>query len=289
VGYLTTRHNEFLQVEQNYGPGNDGVDITPGTGGAMGAWTDLLGATASEDVYGIWLAFFNGALAGQSNPTLVDIGIDTAGGTSYSVLIPTLQAGSARSWGSAVNQGFYYYFPLFVPKGSRVAARAQQPLATAVSFTAQLMLLEKPTHPELVKIGTYVEAIGVDVANSRGTVLTFASPDARVQGPWVSLGLASKGGWFFQSVGGVDDSAISSNNQYILDFALGDAVNKRMLVDDQWFGVGSGQESAASQFMPVPLCYATIPPGSELFVRGTSKNGGAETNVNAMVYLVGGG
>lgn len=148
-----------------------GTSITPGANDAKGSYTQLLTAL-SDDCYGVVVGITGAAVSANAKPALVDIGADPAGGSSYSIIIPDLNGSATRGWTSALVTGIWYYFPLYVKAGSSLGARAQVGNATAGTIRVFVKLFGRPTHPENLKFGTYVDAIGVDSANSRGTAVT---------------------------------------------------------------------------------------------------------------------
>lgn len=282
MGYLTTRHNEFQEIQQNFDSTAGGASVTPGVSHSMGSWTDLLGGTVNEDTYGIFIEVVDGEAAGISTMTLADIGIDESGGTSYRVLIPYLHCSAANNYNGTQSPSYQYYFPLFIPAGSRIACRAQGKPNPAQAFTVRVTLLQKPSHPEYVKVGSYVEAVGIDQSLSRGTLITCGASE--VEGAWQSLGTLSHEGWYFQMSCGWDDSAYSTRT-YLCDLAVGDASNKRMLAED--VRAGTGSSDAAFPYWPPSFCYATLPAGSEIFARALCNNT-PDSNMFAMAYVVGG-
>lgn len=280
---LANPHNEFLQWQKNYTLAleGDGANITADSGNAMGPWTDLFGALTSADSYGIYLWASQGDAAAASRPLLCDIGFDVDGATSYDTLIPQLlwesPAGLNSGWWIG---GGVYYFPLFIPAGTRMAARAQT-TTTIFTFRLRCILMQKPTHPELLHVGSQVEAVGADAASSRGTV--FAPGASGAWGSWTSLGTLTNEGFYVVPGFGIDDSS-STNDLLGIDIATGDATNKVTLVSH----MDCGQAAFPwSNFKPYPDAgfYHSLPAGAELFVRGAHTNT-PQSNNNATCYVV---
>lgn len=289
MGRLTTRHNEFQQFQFNYtAPGaGSGASCTPGTNNAKGAWSNLFfGSTVDTDTYGIWIAFYDLAVAGLSLATLADIGIDTAGGTNYRVLIPNLGLADARTVASMGQAGFYYYFPIFIPANASIGIRAQQNQSVAHSFDVDCMLLQRPSHPELLRVGTYVDAIGIDTVNSRGTVFTPGVGSA--WGAWGSLGTAPRDGFFVQFGAGID-AATRVANLYVYDYAIGDGTNFRKVYSAVYGGDDNSNNEFSLSCVTPEQCYATVKAGDTFYVRAAAKQTNVNANANAMAYVVGGG
>lgn len=280
MGRLTTRFSSFQGEQLNWDiPSNFGKTITPGASNAMGSWVDLFGATLTDDCYGLFLDFANGQ--GSGTDTLADIGVDTSGGTSYSVKVPTLMCGYALSNGSVDAPGHSYYFPLFFPAGSRLACRAQQNLGTVVSFQVRARALQKPSHPELLKCGDYVDAVGVTTASSAGKTIT---PGLNLAwGAWTLLGSPSRGGFFVQSGVHINESAAKN---YLIEYALGDGTNFRTLTPVQWIGTNSSG-GLSEEWIPTAMRYATVPAGQNLYAR-VQCGASSSAAFSAAAYVVGG-
>ena len=279
---LTTRHSEFLQQQLNWTTADGvGISVTPGVSNAKGSWVDVFGGTVTDDTFGIWLAFHDSP--GAHNDILADVGIDTSGGTSYSVLIPNLICGYASSF--LVNTthpwGHSYYFPLFIPAGSRLACRMQTVLGTAIACKLRSRLMQKPTHPELLKVGDFVDAVGVNTSLSRGTAIT-AGP--RVDGTYASLGTAPRDAFYFESGCGMSNSATLTNSNQFVDFAVGNP--QRVLIDHAKLGAASDNTNSY-EFVPSRWRYVTLPAGVTLYSRAKSDDSTPD-QFHAAMYLVGG-
>lgn len=129
-----------------------------------GSITELVSAT-TYDAFGLYVQL--GATApgaSQNARVLVDIMIGGAG--SEQALIPNLLAGNLGSSATSAigNQG--YYFPIFIPAGSRIAARCQGSISSE-TVNVSLQFLQWPIPGQWY--GTRVTAYGADTANSRGT------------------------------------------------------------------------------------------------------------------------
>lgn len=278
MGRLTTRHNQFCAQQVNWSVSDSGTpSITPGSSNAKGSWTDLFGTTVAEDTYGIWVAFFSST--GSGNDILADIGVDVSGGTSYAVLIPNLIASYATGFftNGTNPYGHTYYFPLFIPAGARVGCRMQTSLGTAIACRVRSRLMQKPSHPELLKVGSFVDAVGVNTGTSRGTVIAAG---ARVVGSWGSLGTVPRDAFYFEK--GCAMVATSADNHFV-DFAVGNP--QRTLIPRMKLGTGVG--IVATEWIPSRWRYATLPAGESLYARCFSADSTPDTFYAAM-YCVGG-
>jgi hypothetical protein len=127
--------------------------------------TELIASTAANS-FGVFVHVDSTATSNTNTATLLDI--MTGGAGSEVVLIPDLMVG----WklGRAVDVTLRtYYFPIFVPSGTRLSARSQSVVASKTCLVL-VTLLQRPT--QLGWVGSRVTAYGVDAANSRGTTMT---------------------------------------------------------------------------------------------------------------------
>ena len=258
-------------------PSTLAIAVTPGASNAEGSWTQVASAAnIAEDIYYFTLWIKAGSTSGQQKDHLLDIGIDPAGGTSYTAIISNIVCGE-----SEVLSGLQFTFPFFIPAGSSVAVRIQGSNATAGTVSIGMTFFGQPSHPELIRAGQYSETIGT-ITNSGGVTFTPGSTD--VEGSWVSLGTTSRGLWMWQLGVQCSAAAIVGRN-YTFDLAYGDGSNKVMIIEDLII-LASTNESVQ---MPVPpsIPFCEVPAGGELFVRG-SCSGTITSGWNAVAVGVGG-
>jgi len=273
----------FLQTNWE-AHGTLGQTVTPGSSDTKGAWADLMAGTVTRNTHVLRLHINTGRVSGQARPILVDIGIDVAGGTTYTVIVPNLNGGNAGPWGTGNWDmgGFLYQFPIFIPAGARLAARAQVGNATAGTLRVAASLYSV-ARPELFSMGTFVDAVGIDLANSRGVAIT--SGDG-VKGSWVSLGVVAREAWWFQGSLSHDFNTLTGQTYYI-DFALGTAGTKRIIVKDQKFSVsGSTDEQCSGELLGAAV---RMPVGIELWARSAVTPGGTTSgwNTTVMAHVLG--
>ncbi len=209
-----------------------GVQITPAQN-SFPTYAQIMAAAAvTEDCYGVEIIINDGDGVGTARDILVNIGIDPAGGTSYTTRIPALLGSAAGdlSLAQAGGGGHNYYFPLFIKAGSSIAAQASVNNATLGNVRVFLKLYCKPTKPHLLRCGVGVESIGVTLASSRGTLVTPGTSSG--QGTWTLLAALANDCWYFETSMGINDISIG-NGWFFLDLARGDATNKDILIFNQ--------------------------------------------------------
>jgi hypothetical protein len=142
-----------------------GTTVTAsGTAHTKGSYSQLVASTTYE-AFGISILLAGLQTAASTNTRcLVDIGIGAA--ASEVVLIPDLMCGNVAQEAAASGMGAMYHFPLYIPAGSRLAARSQA-LVVSDTCTVALWLHEWPLGaPEWV--GSRVTAYGANTATSSG-------------------------------------------------------------------------------------------------------------------------
>lgn len=199
-----------------------GVQVTNGNG-SYGNWAQVVSALA-EDCYEISNVFTAGNTSGANRQQLANIGIDPAGGTNYTTIIPDLVCGMAGNLD--ISPGVKYRFPLFIPAGSTIAVQTNGNSASTVNVG--IKVVGKPSRPELVKTGSKVIAYGV--AAPSGTSVTIGTAS---EGAWSELGTVAAGdNPFFWQYGFTINSISASARAFNIDLSIGDASNKVVVIAD---------------------------------------------------------
>lgn len=239
-------------------------------------------ANITQDVYGVMLCFNNAASSNTIRNTLVNIGVDTAGGTSFSTRIPDLYASSASPLAGS-GMGVWYYFPLYIPSGSSIGIQAGSTTATA--FHTAIWLYGLPRRPEAIRTGSYVTAFGATRGTSwRGTNVTLGTTN---EGLFTPIGSATtQSHWWWQAGWGQADAS-QSLQAVTLDIAAGSSttVNKLLLTDQTWV------TNAAEQISNVPwfqTSYNNVADGENIYARCQTSIATADTGSNVLVYGLGG-
>jgi len=256
-----------------------GTAVTPGTSNAEGSWVQIASAAnIANRVYALALNLNAGNSTGVAKNHLLDIGIDQAGGTSYTAVFQNLPIGQSGPFTEGARS---FYFPLEIPAGASVAARIQGSDATAGSVRVVAKFYGKPSRPDLLRVGRYTETVGT-ITNSLGVSVTPGNSGA--EGSWVSLGTLAQRCWFYQ-LGVQCNNGTVTAMVYHFDLAVGDGTNKNIIIPNHCVYV-RGTAEAANNFADT-LAYRDLPAGAELFLRG-SASGTAVSGWNAAVIAVGG-
>jgi hypothetical protein len=189
----------------------------------------------------------------------------------------------AGSMNSGNGASYFYYFPLFIKAGTALAARAQVGNATAGTLRVICKVYMKPSRPELLRFGSWVQAIGLDTANSRGTAFT---PGTGAKGSWASLGTGlAKDAWWWQASCSIDDATTNAMTM-LMDIGAGTTGNQRILLNNMVHVANSGEEMG---MYPPPMfeCVHEVPAGTEIWARAYATIA-SNDNETACVYALGG-
>lgn len=258
-----------------------GTSVTPGTAPTFGGWTQV--ATAANivnDVYGVAICINNGASTVTIRNILMDLGVDNAGGTTYLTKIPYLQGGNATTYGLG-SSGIWYYFPLYINRGSSIAVRAMGTTTTA--FNVMCYFYGQPRRMDTVRAGSYVEAFGFNTATAAGTAVT---PGTTNEGAWTQLGSAATSSyWWWQCGFNVADTTMSANILHA-DLAAGASttVNKILFENQVWQTTAAEQTSCTFN---VANAYNNVAVGDLIFGR-LQCSGTADTGNAMIAYGLGG-
>jgi len=246
-----------------------GVLVTPGSG-SKGAYVQLAsGANLAKDSYALALWVNAGSTSTGIRDLLLDIGLDPAGGTSYS------QTGGinniyAPQSSNAVDGGRWFYFPLWIKAGTSVGVCGQANDASTVRVAA--WFYGQPTNPEFAVAGQYSETLGV--SGNGGTPFTCGNSAA--WGSWTSLGTTTKSCWHWTLAWG-HNVGTTTAQMYFAELAVGDGSNYKTILPCQpMFNPGTTEKSGNGPTPAFCCGYWEVPAGATLYVRG-SASGTAQT------------
>jgi hypothetical protein len=231
-----------------------GTAVTPAVG-SKGSWAQVF-ASLDHDTYGLLVNINSNTDSAASRNTVLDIGVGAA--SSEIVLIPDLIAGNANIY-TGFGSGIWYYFPISIPAGTRVAVRAQGTVTTA--FRCFIQAMQLPLQPAMLKKASYVEAVGMTVP--QGTSITAGQTS---EGDWTLLGTTAKRCWHWQV--GIQVSSADANhrlNTYHIDLAEGDGTDFNILLNRLAFTTAV---SEAAGLLPITVgCEVPVPAGRSIYAR----------------------
>jgi len=199
---------------------------------AYGSYVSLIaGSLVTSDVVGFWLIVSNGSTAAAARDTLVTVGLDQTGGTSFSDFVTDIAVPSSSNYANP-DTGIWYWFPVRIPAGASVGVKASVNNAVPGSCRARVVLACKPKPPEACKVGSYVVTYGSVPSSSRGTSITAGTAS---EGAWTLVGTVAAGDrpWFWQVGLGINTTSMGDGLAHI-DLGIGDASNKRVVIQNQF-------------------------------------------------------
>ena len=258
-----------------------GAVVTPGLVSVFGAYATILsGANNTDDSYGILINVNSNSVAANARDTLMTIGLDAAGGTTFTTFIADLLVSCANNYESC---GVWYFFPVFIKAGSTIGAKATVNNLTVGTFACNVTLLCCPRRPEAVRAGSYVDTFGAVEATSSGTAVTSGTTS---EGTYTLLASSiARPCWFWQAGFGVNDATMSALT-YHMDLAAGSSttVNKNMLEN------GVASTSAAESLDKLPIifgCEGFAATGDNIYGR-LQCSGTPDSALSMIAYGVGG-
>lgn len=257
------------------------TSVVPGASNVEGAWTQVASsANIAHDCYWLYLRVSDNATASNAKNQIIDIGVDPAGGTSYTAVISDLVCGMASG---ATTGSKHFCFPIFIKAGSSVAVRIQGSNATAGTVRVGCKFYGQPTSPENVPVGTIFQTFGT-IATSGGTSFT---PGNAADGAWVSLGTATTPLWWWQVGVQINNGTQSAHYTYI-EVAVGGSTNKKTILRYEMASTTNEVNiDVLLGNMTFVDCYWPVPAGAEIWIRG--RNSAAPVSgYNATVIGVGG-
>lgn len=257
-----------------------GATITPGNN-VKGSYTQVLtGANVARDVFRLAVNINSNAVSAAGRNALIDIAVDPAGGSSYSVLINNLMGSCAAPY--TIGQGgIWYVFPIWIKAGSSVAARAQVNNATVGTMRIICSVFGSPRDRRSVRVGTKVQTLGADTATSAGVAVTSGTT---AEGAWTSLGTLTSDAWWWQVGMGVNDTTMTALS-YHADLGVGDATNKNVVIENM-----NVTTTAAEQMNYGPIVLdgqKLTPSGTNVYGR-LQCSGTADSALSMVAYAVGG-
>lgn len=233
-----------------------GIQMTAGANDTMGAAVEIVSAQ-DHDGHLIEFAVQVTNASAQMAESLVDILIDPAGGSAWTTLISGILVAPT----SFPMVPTAYRFPVRVPKGASLGARAQTANGSTRTVRISIRVFGEPSRPDALWYGQGVETLGDNTADSGGTPVTPAvSP---TWGAWTNIGDPTLYRYGALQVGhGGQGDAVFGNEAYHVEVGAGGSA----------FAIGtlniynSAVETTYPPFLPV-MPNVDIPAGMQLQAR----------------------
>lgn len=235
----------------------NGVAVTGGAAVTKGSWVTLVSAT-DRDWYGFNLAVYGNATtyAATNSNMLLDIGIGGAG--SEVVLLPNYlvggRVGNISAFLTLLSNYPPIFIPLFIPKGSRIAARCAGANGGEVRGVS-LAGVSGATVPTGIFSGC--DTYGVTAAAVKGTNLS-SNASANTFGTWTNIGSTTTRDYkgLLSSFQGPDSVTVNGRG-YIFEAGYASTA----LLRSAW-ATTTGETT--TQHVPDRLVVQNIPAGTQL-------------------------
>jgi hypothetical protein len=260
-----------------------GTSVVPGSSNLEGSWTQIAtGSDIAQDCYWVYLQVHTGAVSTAQKDHVLDLGIDPAGGTSYTAFFNDLEVTASPALTAAGAREFC--FPIFIKAGSSVAVRVMGSNASAGTLRVAAKFFGQPTRPELVPKGTVAQTFGT-ISGSHGPAIT---PGNAADGAWVDLGaVTDTPKWWWQLGYGLSNITITAEYTY-LELAFGDATNQHQIFKVMHGGTTAETCGLSAQTqMLACAAYKPVPVGANIYVRARCGNA-PDTGYHAMAIGIGG-
>ncbi|MGH8700059.1 MAG: hypothetical protein ACREVR_02630 [Burkholderiales bacterium] len=257
-----------------------GTAITAsGSANTKGAWTQIIAST-DHDARGIGISLVtpdDSASPGRWDG-LIDIGIGAA--ASEQVIVPNLLLSAVYEGGN----GKYFWFPLFIPKGTRLAARMQCSTASRTCY-AQISL-----GSAVFALGAQaqkVAALGANTADSGGLGLSTSASN-HTKGSWSEIvsSSAEQYNGLLLTFGHRAAGVSTDDSDYLIDIGVGAGGSEQVVIGD----IYTRCEYDTEDFEPKVLYFpVSIPKGARIAARDQVSNAAAAAgnrDIDVVLYGV---
>lgn len=264
-----------------------GINFSVPPGNTYGAYATML--TVTEDVFCVVLNFHSTRASATARDMIATLGIDPAGGTNFQDLIPHLICGNAGQYAGSAVGGLWYRFPVFIPAGSSIGMKGSGNISTTVTARCLMWLFGKPSAPELVRYGTYVDAFNIDLSTSSADQANAPAIGTTSEGAWTSLGIESRPHFFWQCGMSVNNTVQPQGTMHI-DIGLSDGTGDKYIVlenvDVGYYTTLETQGMIPAWSLGGEYC-DTLDANREVFARAWF-SGASFTGMSVAAYGVGG-
>lgn len=266
-----------LLVQHNVGTVGDS---TPGTTITTGAASSTKGTavellTTTFDAYWISIYAFGYGTTATNSSGCLDI---LTGAATEEILIPDLLMGCCGLFSSTAPGPKQWHFPLYIPSGTRLAARAAgQRVSTA--FTVAIYLYGGHGIPPF-RVGSHVTTYGVTVPVGT-TVVPGASA---AEGAWAQITASTSEDHFaFMPSFQPGDDTTKGIVAYFLDIGVG-AATEDEIAQSYMYCIGS-DERMMGPFHAMPV-FQDVPAGTRMVMRVSNSGANDAGNYNCALHAV---
>lgn len=231
--------------------GNIGTPaITSGATANTKGTYQTLHASTPYDCYGFSLAIVNVFTAGAAINMLVDIAVGAA--AAERVIVPNVLAGAS---GNATQGAYAPFFPIFIPKGTRISARSQDSVGSKiVSVAVFLHGGGVPPWP----VFTACENYGAVTATSKGLAHTAGTS---AESTWTNVGSVT-GRQIGAILPMIQSDTVAALNALAYAMELGIAST---LLAEYYFSTTTSE--AVNSLLPTMPHFCKIPASTQMMIR----------------------
>jgi hypothetical protein len=259
-----------------------GASVTPAQN-AYGSYTTLIaGSALLEDCCELTLVVNNVGISGTARDCVVSIGLDPAGGTSFTAMPGAdLLVGPANLY--AGGPGVVFKLQLWIRASTSIGLAAAVNSATLTAIRAAARVRCRPSNPNAIYVGSYIDSFGVTISpTTQGTAVTSGTSS---DGAFVQLGSALTRPVHMWEFGmGINNAAINSNTIEV-DIAVGSSTTVNKIVIPNAPVISLTSEALTKHPALSPGRGAV---GDLVFARCQSGNNAANTGITIAAYGIGG-
>lgn len=254
-----------------------GASVTPAQN-AYGSYAQLIaGASLTDDCYELEINVNTVGISTTARDAVVSIGLDPAGGTSYTSIVD-LVAGQPGGYVGSTGGGATWRIPIRIAAGTSIAAAAAVNSATLTAINVHVRAYCKPSAPERLFAGSYIDQFGVTLASSAGTAITEGTTS---EGAWTAISSTLTRPLHYLTFGYGQNQATLSGFVSI-DIGVGDASNKNVVISNAWVVCSTTEQTTKPPWGA--NCRAAI--GDILYARAQS-SAAANSGATVAIYGVG--
>lgn len=228
----------------------------------------------TQDSWGITVVASNYAAAATASQGCMDILI---GGATDDILIPNLLMGNCGGPGGAESLGKFWFFPLFIPSGVRIAAQAAG-IRTSTAMRVTVFL--HGGSPPPFRIGRKVTTYGMGTVPN-GTTLTVGASGA-AQGITQIVASTTEDHFAFMPSFQVPTDTTVQQAEVLVGIGVGTSTED---IIGQWMYGKSVNETIQG---PVPAfpAFCEVPSGTRLVMLASNSNTNDANGYNGVIHAV---
>lgn len=229
----------------------------------------------THDVHLLNLGVSGTAVVNGDSHAQCEILYDPAGGTNWSVLIPSLQCGYSATVSTIISLNAWYSLPLFIKAGTSLGVRGRTSANQNVNCAIAAFCFGQPNKPDMWWCGQGVEVLGANTAGSKGTDLPLGVSSS--YGAWTTVGTSSyRYGAVAIGIGGANSNNIAAAQALNIQYGY----NSTQLPGSLTITAGIATTETMMKHHSCSPTFCDVPSGTVWQARsGTNSASGVNTDV----------